>query len=288
MKRQSAVMGIAAAVGLGLATVGCDTNRSTPSVTNPTPTPTPVPPPNGVIVIAGTVSDTAFRPISGAVVEVVDGPQAGLSTTVDARGEFRLMGAFDDATRFRATRNGYVAATATLLPYCERCNPHRWVFFGLASLDTPVSLAGEYTVTFIADSTCALPGEVLTRTYTTVIPPAANALPANAYVSAPLLGATFLSGWGALPIGISGDYVAFWLEVVVEQLAPDTFLTFNGLAAARIGATPTSSIEFPFDGSIEYCVIKAEGGRYEDCYQSRALTRMDCRSSRHRLVLTRR
>jgi len=47
-----------------------------------------------VIQLAGTVSDAAWRLLPGARVEVVDGPQGGLSATADAEGEFRLTGTF--------------------------------------------------------------------------------------------------------------------------------------------------------------------------------------------------
>ena len=40
--------------------------------------------------------DTADRPLAGAIVDVVDGPQAGTSATSDTKGEFSLTGAFDD------------------------------------------------------------------------------------------------------------------------------------------------------------------------------------------------
>ena len=88
-------------VVLGFA--GC--SGSSPSA----PAPGSQPPP-GAFFIRGTVSDTAFRPLAGARVEVVDGRQAGLATTADAKGVFSLIGTFDDATRFRATKEGHATA----------------------------------------------------------------------------------------------------------------------------------------------------------------------------------
>ena len=38
----------------------------------------------------GTVADGAFRSLAGARVEVLDGPQAGMTTTTDSRGEFSV------------------------------------------------------------------------------------------------------------------------------------------------------------------------------------------------------
>jgi hypothetical protein len=74
----------------------------------------------------GTVSDTAFRRRLGARVEVLDGPRAGTSTTVDGTGYFLLV--FRDiqrATRFRATMDGHVTSTQTLQTFCAPCNRSR-------------------------------------------------------------------------------------------------------------------------------------------------------------------
>ena len=234
-------------------------------------TPSPVTPPlGGLLSMKGTVSDTAFRHLAGARVEVVDGPQAGLSTTVDANGEFALTGAFDDATQFRATKGGYVTAVRTLQPFCAACNPNRWINFSLEVLAPPVNMAGDYTVTFIADSACAtLPNEARTRTYTSTIP--SMPIPPNAYINFPAIGA--LKGSDILSMGVAGDYISFWLETLMEQLAPNTFIAFGGVAGASIGASPGSTIVLPFDGSIDYQGLAVHA---------------NCQSKNHRMILTRR
>ena len=65
---------------------------------------TPVPTASS-LEVKGTVSDGAFRGISGARIEVLDGSQAGATTLTDRRGEFSFSGTFADNTRFRATRD---------------------------------------------------------------------------------------------------------------------------------------------------------------------------------------
>ena len=87
------------------------------------------------------MSDSALRPIAGARVELLDGPQAGASTTTNALGEFVLSGTVDDTSRFRASKAGHVAANATIVPDCDRCNPRRWVHFYLSVLDAPVAIS---------------------------------------------------------------------------------------------------------------------------------------------------
>jgi hypothetical protein len=54
------------------------------------------------------VVDTSDRPIVGAIVEVLDGAQAGMSATSGVTGEFMFAWPFDDTTLFRATKEGYI------------------------------------------------------------------------------------------------------------------------------------------------------------------------------------
>ena len=68
----------------------------------------------GVFELVGYVDDTSFRALSGATVEVLDGPQTGISTMTDSNGHFSLTGVFTEATRLRATEDGYQAAIQTL------------------------------------------------------------------------------------------------------------------------------------------------------------------------------
>jgi hypothetical protein len=229
----------------------------------------------------GTVADGAFRSLAGARVEVLDGPQAGMTTITDSRGEFSFPGTFADETRFRAALDGYAPSVRPLQPLCAVCNPGRWVHFYLDSVTPPVNMAGEYMVTF--QSACAnLPADVQSRSYeATVGPP-----PYDAQVSIPLRGGTFVKGWDSLPMGVAADYVAFWLEILVEEIAPNTYLTFNALAAANVGTAAKSTYRFPLDGSIEYCVTTPGTGTYADCYQNKAVTRVRCGSGD--LILTRR
>ena len=260
---------------------GCNndtTSPSRPTVTNP-------PPPAGSMHVRGTVSDTAYRSLAGARVEVLDGPQAGLSATADSRGAFSMTGVFDEATRFRATAEGHVEAIRTLQPFCERCNPNWWIHFALEVPDSPVEIGGDYTLTVVASDTCTmLPDDLRSRTYAATIPLTSSATPANTIFR--VAGETVLEDWNAIGLGVSGDYVAMWLETLVDQLAPNTFLAFTGEAAAVVGASSPSMFVLPFDGSISHCVTTAANGGYRDCYGGPATTR-SCQS-RHQLIFTRR
>ena len=257
---------------------GCHGETSPP--TAPTARPLPTPPAGGMF-IKGTVSDTAYRALAGARVEVLDGPQAGSSATADARGEFSMSGTFDETTRFRATAEGHVTATRTLQPFCERCNPNWWINFTLGLPDSPVDIGGDYTLTIVANNTCTmLPDDVRSRSYTTTIPKM-PATPTGFAVDGP----TFLDDWNVIGLGVAGDYVAMWFETLVEQIAPSTFLSFGGQAAATVDPSNLSTFVLPFHGTIAYCVTSADNGEY-DCRQDRATIR-EC-NSHHQLTFTRR
>jgi len=271
------------------------------SPTSPTPTvPQPVgtiaPPVNGELV-SGTVSDSALRRLAGATVEILNGPQAGSSTTTDASGHFSLFASVDDATRFRASKEGHVTADAPVLANCDRCNPRRWVHFFLNVLEPSVALAGDYTLTFIADGACTnLPQEVRTRSYeATVSPGDLNwpGFPAQAGTSFKVtpVGSAFPAGLNYFWLNAAGSFIAVVLgdhtdPGVTERVAPDTYVAFHGPTTITV-RSPVSSISTPFVGWIDYCVNPTMGDRY-DCTPGPSVTRIRCDSARHQLTLTRR
>jgi len=252
----------------------CGGNNTTSPSSTPSPQPVSQPPPasNAGGVVKGSVSDTAFRPLDGARVEVVDGPQAGRSTTADANGNFSLSGTFDDATRFRATKDGHLAATQV-----SRTFPNisgRFLIFSLEVPAPPVNMAGDYTLTFIADSACVgLPDDVRTRTYAATITPShpTNIPTANTNFNVALSGASFLPSRDSFPIGVAGDYVTFWFSdpTLVEVIAPNTHLELYGAGGASVGTSGVSTIAVSWDGEFEY-------------------SQTECESKNHQLILTRR
>jgi hypothetical protein len=283
----------------GIAAAGCgDRELAAPMATAPSPLPpSPVSiPPIGIGLIGGVVYDTTLRPLSGATVEVLDGPQAGTSTIADAKGEFSLSGTFDNATRFRATKEGHVAATSTIAL-------NRRIDFYLAPVVVAAAnMTGEYTLTVTADSSCdELPNEVRTRTYgATVTPNTSWHYPDNTHFDVWARG-PFLVGFTSsdrIVMAMAEDHIWFWLgslrgqPALVEQLSPTTYVAFGGGASASVD-TSASSIPASLYGFIDYCVMKSatelpvEGSLY-NCAPDRALTRTRCESNEHRLTLTRR
>ena len=276
---------------LAQATAGCDSSR--PAVLNaPTPVPQPVPQ-TTTISVSGYVSDSAFRPLAGAVIEVLDGPQAGLTVTSGATGAFGFAGDFNDSTRFRASKEGHVDSTGTLSPRCATCNGARFIYLVLGVSAPPVEIAGEYSLTFVADSKCTdIPSQLRTRSYNATITPAANDhYPPNTNFQITINGAQFLKGYESFPIGVVGDLVAFELRgegpYLVEEVAPNTYLGFDGRAEASVGTSRVSTISASFQGFVDYCAKTAPMGQYYDCHAG-LTARAECESNSHQLILTRR
>jgi len=63
------------------------------------------------VVVRGYVMDSAHRPVDGARIEVVNGPEAGLSTIAGSNGRYALGGSFDAATELRATKDGHITGS---------------------------------------------------------------------------------------------------------------------------------------------------------------------------------
>ena len=277
----------------GLAGCSDSSYPSAPTTLSPEP-PAPTEIQRPALRLYGAVSDTAFRRLAGARIEIVGGPEAGTWTTANAEGEFSFApGTFDDTTQVRAALDGYVTATQTVNRCATCANSNYYAYFNLALPVAPVSIAGEYALTFQADSACTdLPTEVRTRNYTATV--TANnsdaSIPSNTRFIAIPGGAPFLADYGAFWIGVAGDYLAFHLDEdegprLVEEFASNTYVAIGGVAAATVGPV-FSTITAPFDGSIEYCERRSRIDSYPSC--DLPAVRARCTSKNHRLTLTRR
>jgi hypothetical protein len=280
---------------LALATSGCDRSEPPPSVVGPSPTPapapvpTPQPTPSG---LNGLVQDTAFRPLNGATVEVLDGPLAGTSTTTGVNGQFLLTGDFDSTTRFSASLDGYVGATATWTQ-CATCS-RPWLSFTLGVTTPPVSVAGDYTVTFIADPSCTgVPAELRTRSYpaTMAARPTPPTTPAGTTFALTLNEGTFLPGYDNIGVGVAGNVVTMWFgghgPGIVEQVASNTYLGFDG-AIETVAKGSLQTVTTSFKGWVDYCALNAPMGEHYNCPLGQAVARLDCESANHQFILTRR
>jgi hypothetical protein len=277
----------------GLAVAACGGNGVTPTraIISPSPANMLPAPTSPVPVMKGTVSDTAFRSVAGAVIEIVNGPSAGLTTVSDARGEWGFVVALDDSTQFRATKEGYEPATKPIGPFCGTCNPNRWVNFELKTREMPANIAGSYAMTITVGRACAnFPEQARTRTYAVTLPSMTDAstgsLAANASFVISPTGANFVSGWNQFWGGVSGNYIAFWFESLVEELAPGHYLIIGMSAGGLVGPEHPTTITTQGDGGITYCTVDAASGVFDDCLRGKAVVYAPCYSGPHALILT--
>ena len=82
---------------------GCGSSPSAPSSTPPTATPA------ARWMVSGLVTSSAGGPINGAVVTIVDGPDAGRQTTADSLGRYALADVQQAGFNVRAEARGYTA-----------------------------------------------------------------------------------------------------------------------------------------------------------------------------------
>ena len=229
------------------------------------PTPPVVTPAPRVFSFSGGVMDTAYRPVGGSKVEVMNGARAGTVTTTDDAGRFSMPGTFTDTITVIASKDGYLSSTRTMpLSPPDRLPPpmegERWeTYFHLEPLGSFVNIAGVYTMTLTADRTCTnLPDEARTRAYTATIVPAYPG--SRTTFRATLSDARFYSTHNQAMFSTAVDFASFYIAVteantyswpgIVEQLRENTYVAFEGGGAGTFGA---SGITAPIHGYFEYC-----------------------------------
>ncbi|HXW05661.1 MAG TPA: carboxypeptidase-like regulatory domain-containing protein [Vicinamibacterales bacterium] len=239
--------------------------------------------------MAGTVSDPAWRALAGATIEVVGGPQAGLTTTTDAQGDFQITGAFDETSRFRATKDGHASAERPLPARCEPCNPNWWLHFYLEALAPRRSIAGDYTLTIVTNSACGgLPDDVRARSYEGTVAPYADST--NSRFQVTVEGPRIVQDFNRFVIGVAGEYLAAdfgdWGHGgagLVEQVAANTYVTVSG---SFTGSTAEPTISGAFYGIVERCQLQTDWSGLSSCAAGGPLVHEKCGPLPHQLMLT--
>ena len=246
----------------------------------------------------GQVVDRIFRPLAGALIEVVDGPHAGMRQLADAAGRFELRGSAGDRSTVRVSRDGFHTRTQVL----ETTNQPFW----LDALEPSIGLEpGGYTLTltidlakasnWIAQAPCAgFPAELASRTYPVTIAEASFPLAVyNRLVNpdppiAPWhnLFPQTLFGFGAVE-----RFVGFeWDDPLFEELPGFRYVRIGGKAPTTEPASVNgSSVSVPFHGDFSYCRTKSFTSR--DCWHERADEIVEfhaCSSDHAAMVFTKR
>jgi hypothetical protein len=97
-----------------------------------------------------------------------------------------------------------------------------------------------------------------------------------------------LAGYTRFDAGVAGNHFAAMVgdshgtPGIAERIAANTFLGFDGVAAASL-SSDAASVTGLFDGVISVCELPAAPGSYYSC--AAATTRAVCTSPRHQFVL---
>jgi hypothetical protein len=253
------------------------------SPVEPTPPPAPV---QVTFTLQGDVRDTASRPLKGASVAVTDGPRAGTTATTDDAGRFSVPGMFtQSAVTVIASKDGYSAETWTFPVPGRPVQGGNWGFsFRLEPLAPSVNLAGQYTLTLIADKACTkLPAETRTRTYTASFVSRSRA---TTFVGT-LSGAQIVSlpVWAPyLEVAVAGDFANLVLRFV-EQLSDGTYLAIEGQTAAPAGQ---SGMTGPFNAQFLRCRNMPAWAPGEYWWCGADVDGDECATSDNQLTLARR
>jgi hypothetical protein len=217
-----------------------------------------------------------------------------MSTTADANGSFSLSGTFDDATRFRATKDGHLAATQVYrtFPWVSG----RYLIFSLEVPAPPVNMAGDYTLTFIANSACAdLPTDLRRRSYDATIALATNqGSSTNSWFIVKVRASQSLEPhFDGFNIGVAGDYLAAQVgdlhggPGLVEPVGSNRYVTFGGELEATV--TDRSTIVARLVGSVDGCELATSWSSRRSCSDGAPapIAHAQCFSS-HQLIFSRR
>jgi hypothetical protein len=246
--------------------------------------------------VDGQVTDTAFRPLPGARIEIADGPSAGLSKSADNSGNFQFVAKANGTVTLRVSRTGFENATttATWQPQQSR----GWTHVSLQPVESSLAMAtGRYGLTVTSDpfGDCAdLPSELVSRTYEGNIRVSSRANYAYDFVIIP--GApTVTRPYGNFSFGVAGSYIG-WDEIddniFFEEFPGFRYLMIYGQApTAEPAIFSESSVMVPFNGTFRYCQLKMALGGYNDCSQvptDQIIELRQCSSSHDMMVFTKR
>ena len=248
------------------------------------PAPTPPLEPRDVVV-EGTISDTAQRPVAEARVDFHTQPV--VTAAADASGRYSATLHLTPGHPFdvSATQDGYAVERRTLTA------PYQGTRLSVASLVLRplqlLPLAGDYTMTLAASANCRdLPAEARQRTYTARLAPTGAG---GTTFTVNLTGGAFVGPPGAGLVATARDFARVSLFVgvalddyeIVEQVG-ETHVYIYGSAGLQITSDQTTATA-PFNGSMGYCAAPSPGSAFPPTC---AVPAVRCVATDHQLTMT--
>lgn len=286
-------------IGAVLCGGACGNRETTTPIVPTSPggsTPTPNMSPTHV---AGWARDSAFQPLPGARIEIVDGAQAGASVVTGGDGRFEFTGTLTGSVTMRATKDEFAGETHAFT--WGPATQFQGYGFDLEPLGPSLMLEpGEYMVTITGDRTAAyggascdrFPADLLTRRYQATVMPFAAHPHTQFSVTLQLNNPAPIASSLGFGIGIAGNIVGFTIDgpAIVEVLPNYTYLEIAGSAPSDASATATGGgLVVPFSGSFEYCALPAPMSTRNNCFTApEKLEYAQCLSMKDQMVFTRR
>jgi hypothetical protein len=198
---------------------------------------------------------------------------AGTVVRTDAHGLFRFPDTFVEEATLRATKAGYLTATARVSrPTTTRTvgGPQTLVSIELPSPEAPIDISGAYTFTVGNSPTCNLiPEPLRVRTYDVNLAPHTN--PYSFRMN--FADRNVLDAWNpAIEIRLIGSQMQMvigdWNAGIIEDL-PSGWITFFGFAQATMTASGVSGSFLEGGSAYTYCPgprpLKGSGTTTWDC-----------------------
>jgi hypothetical protein len=263
----------------------------------------PTAPDGGGITIRAAVTDRLGHPLTGALIDVLDGPLAGTTKLTDYAGKFELTVGATGTVTLRASREGFQPRTQAV--FSQPPNIGVGFLIVLDSLEPPIGLApGDYTLTVAIDLATAsdhrsspqapcsgFPVDLAARSYRATIVEASNPLVLyNRWVSAD---DPTLLYHNLLDLSVAGRFVGFeWDAGLIEEFPGFRYLNILGTAPTTEPAIAAgSSVSIPFSGGFWYCQTKSARVGYNNCSQVPADQIVEhhmCESDHATMVFTKR
>jgi hypothetical protein len=249
--------GVAALVLAALAAVSCNdarlpvqpSNSAAPSSSNPAS-------PITSFAVVGSVRDTHLNGLSDVAVEIIDGPMSGTVVRTDEHGGFRFPDAFAEEATLRATKAGYLTATAMALRPATRTvgGPQTLLTIELPSPEPSIDISGTYTFTVGNDPGCDLiPEPLRVRTYDVILASHTNPYSFRMNFTDP----NVFDAWNpAIEIRLKGSQMQMvigdWNAGIIEDL-PAGWMTFFGYAQATMTDSGVSGSFLEGGSGYTYC-----------------------------------
>jgi hypothetical protein len=244
-------------VVLALAAMSCSDARlplqPTDTATPSSPTPAPL---STSFAVSGAVRDTHLNGLSDVPVEIIDGRMSGTVVRTDEHGHFKFPEAFAEDATLRATKAGYLTATARALrpPIAIVGGPQTIVTIELPSPEGSIDISGTYTFTVSNSPACeVIPEPLRVRTYDVIL--ARHANPYSFRMN--FADRNVHDAWNpAIEIRLKGSQMQMvigdWNAGIIEDL-PSAWITFFGFAQATMTDSGVSGAFLEGGSSFTYC-----------------------------------